>query len=345
MKHKFWLKAALVLSTFIGIVSCCCLYHIYTVNNVEILVPVAKLPENKTIADKALSVGDKIEEANIDLQPRKKGSIGQYVITDANELIGKYVVRDYYPEEEFTANSLSLNYPKKLSEKIYYSGVTMSTSLKQTSNSEVRPNDFVKVIITLNKKKDDNDQITDEMSLDGLLPDEGKVLVASKYLSAVRVVGVYESDGTDTDAKRTSKGANTKTPVSPSMITFDPNPIQEALLMYAKYNGSIDLIILPEQEQETYRKLWGIDNDGNINKDIDLNAVESEVASLNDIPTSEQTKSIGTMPKDEGKEIAKQEIIDSIESSKDTQKAVDQASKDSNNSNSTQQAKADYVEK
>ena len=208
-----------------------------------------------------LDKGDIIETADIAFSPVAKYGLSPNIVTNPNTLVGKYVTRDYYSGEHFWAFNLVTDYPKTLSERVRYSAVPVPVSLITSVNADIQEDDFVKVSIII--KKDNNDMGSYESTdITGKLPDSGVTIIEAEELQAVRVVGFYNSAGQDiTEAKRMnnmSKNSANYQSISPSFIVFDANPIQQALLLQGVYGGSIQLVIIPDETQNLYKREWGL---------------------------------------------------------------------------------------
>lgn len=183
--------------------------------------------------------------------------VGQYglssnVVKNGEMAIGKYALRDYNPEEFLFGTSLSENYLQRLSERARYGAIAVPISTINSVGGDIRPDDFVGVLISMSKGEDENyGQASSE------LPTSRSATIYSKELVAVRVLGMYNNKAElagDATKTRTSDASY----IEPTMIVFDALPIQRILLNQARDNGSIRLIIQPERIQEEYRKKWGL---------------------------------------------------------------------------------------
>lgn len=231
----------------------------------EILIPVVATSSESSEGPAGrvmLKKGDIIDVADLDSQSVGKYGLSPYIVTDPTLLVGNYVNRDYREGEYFWSFNILKDYPKTLSEKIRYSAVPVPVSLMTSVNADIQEDDFVRVRILMGKEKDDLTQY-ESTDVSGKIPDSGVNLIKTKELDAVRVVGFYDGAGADITAAKRANNMNSNDPavyqqVSPSMIVFDANPIQEALLLHAVYGGSIQLIIIPEEEQLKYKREWGL---------------------------------------------------------------------------------------
>ena len=181
--------------------------------------------------------------------------------TDPNVLVGRYVIRDYYAGEHFWDFNILDDYPKTLSERVRYSAVPVPVSLITSVNADIQEDDFVKVSIIVKKDEDDLNRY-ETTDVTGKLPDSGVTIIEAEELQAVRVVGFYDSAGADiTATKRANNMSKDKASyqnITPSFIVFDANPIQQALLLQGVYGGSIQLIIIPEEQQIEKKREWGL---------------------------------------------------------------------------------------
>lgn len=268
IKQSTYYKAGIVLGIGMAGVSALCTYVL--INNAvkTILVPVAN-PQNP---EGILRKGDIITPQDITLTEVGAFNFPTNIVVDPSHLNDMYANRDIRKGEFFYSNTLTTDYQKTLAEKVRYGAVSVPIDLISSVNADIKEDDFVTVKIIMGSDKQDDTNYSN-VDLEGKLPDAGITIIDDEALAAVRVVGFYESTGADVTKKKEAnsnisyeEGAK-ELSVSPRMIVFDANPIQQALLLQGAYGGQIQLVILPESEQIKHKKAWGlIDNDGNLVK-------------------------------------------------------------------------------
>lgn len=197
--------------------------------------------------------------------------VGEYnspknLVSEPSQVIGRYAIRDIPANEYIFSSSITNDYMKRLSEKAKYGAMAIPINTLDSVTADIRENDFVTILVSMSKNKDQEIQgeSTDQ------LPEVSTALIYTKELAAVRVLGLYTSDG-----KKYEKGV---TDGSPSMIVFDALPVQRVLLNQAIDNGKVRITILPEYVQNGFRKAWGL-LDEKDNEKVDSDKVEDIIES------------------------------------------------------------------
>lgn len=242
---------------------------LFTYTLIENSLDTVKVPvANPASPDGLLHKGDTVLAEDITLMQVGAFNFPSNIITDPEQVMDKYVTREMQAGEFFYSHILTEDYQKTLSEKVRYGAVPVPIDLISSVNADIQEDDFVMVKIIMGAQDKNDDTNYGNVNLDGKLPDSGITIIDDKALAAVRVVGFYEGTGSDITKKKLSNyNAATEAEqqaLSPRMIVFDANPIQQALLIQGAYGGQIQLVILPEEEQNKYKREWGlIDAEGN----------------------------------------------------------------------------------
>lgn len=254
----------------------------------EIIVP---------ISVKDIKTGHAITEEDITVVKINPNAASSAIVYDINQLVGNYCLRPMGANEYFYRNWISPSYARRLSERLRYSAVPASTDQLRSVNGEIKEDDFVKITI-ITSDETANSNLNDP---NGLGTNTVK-LIEPPELSAVRVLGIYDSGGIDINAKKDllvnpdgSVDPNANLPQG-SFIIFDCTDIQRALIIQAENMGKIQLVILPEADQQKERIKWGLAEDteddkeyqaGSIDVGIDYtendNKKEAEVGSPEDL--------------------------------------------------------------
>lgn len=198
------------------------------------------------VAVKPIRTGTVIKPEDVMTIEMGSYNVPQKVITNANQVIGRYAIRDIPAEELIFSSSITNDYVKRLSEKAKYGAMAMPIDMLETVAGDIKENDFVTILVSMRKSKD-QESFGEQSSQ---LPEVGTALIYTKELAAVRVLGLYSGNG-----QKYEKGV---TQGSPNMIVFDALPVQRVLLNQARDNGKIRITILPEYVQEGFRKAWGL---------------------------------------------------------------------------------------
>lgn len=259
-------SAALMITILTGLV--------LSAQNDTITVPISTQPIYK---------GEEITPDKVSYIDIGRAGIPVNLATTEAQVIGKYAVRDYGVGEYFFGTSLTTDYYKRLSEKAKYGAIAVSTNTIKAVTSDIRENDFVKVLLVM--QKDNN---SEEVEINNALEtndsevskstakftNSKSVIVSPKDLSAVRVLGVYSGDAksiewakdklnqTTPDKLKETEAANA------SIVVFDAKPVQQALLASIEYGGTMHMVILPEEVQEEYREAWGLNKDKTEAKEV-----------------------------------------------------------------------------
>lgn len=259
-------SAALMIALLTGLV--------LSAQNDTITVPISTQPIYK---------GEEITPDKVSYIDIGRAGIPVNLATTEAQVIGKYAVRDYGVGEYFFGTSLTTDYYKRLSEKAKYGAIAVSTNTIKAVTSDIRENDFVKVLLVM--QKDNN---SEEVEINNALEtndaevskstakftNSKSVIVSPKDLSAVRVLGVYSGDAksiewakdklnqTTPDKLKETEAANA------SIVVFDAKPVQQALLASIEYGGTMHMVILPEEVQEEYREAWGLNKDKTEAKEV-----------------------------------------------------------------------------
>ena len=184
------------------------------------------------------------------------------LVKKAEEVEGTYALRRFNVDEYIFSDSVAKEYKRRLPDRIRYGGVAVNISLLTSGGAELKPDDFVRGSIIIKDK--DNEAVGDISSEN--LPSTETAIVVAKELGALRVLGIYDGSGKsvssiyDQNDRVLESGASEtdKQALSPQYVIFDATKKQEALLLQANYSGRLHLTILPEEEQEAYRRQWGI---------------------------------------------------------------------------------------
>ena len=225
-------------------------------------------------------------EKDVNYATTEIGNLGlsPTMIKLSEDVEGKYALRDFNPDEYIFSDSVSNTYERRLPEKLRFGGVSVRTSLIESGGAELKPDDFVRATIIIS----DKDQESEGNMASDKLPTQDTAIVKAKELGAIRIMGIFDSSGKsissiyDANSKKLEEGLTEaeKTSLSPSYITFDATEAQEALLLQANYSGKLHLTILPEKEQNEYRKQWGIvleEGVKEVKKENDIIVAEDEV--------------------------------------------------------------------
>lgn len=203
--------------------------------------------------------GTKILETDVATVKINPNALTPQMVSNPLNVIGNYSLRDIKSGEYFYANWISTSFAKRLAERVVYCAVPAPTSQILSVNGEIKENDFVMItIITSTDASSVN--LT---NVDGV-PAAKTKLIEPPELSAVRVLGIYDGSGIDINEKKDllkapddSVDPNTQLPQG-SFIVFDCNEIQRAMILQAQYSGAMQIIILPEEEQQQHRIAWGL---------------------------------------------------------------------------------------
>lgn len=253
-------------------------------------------------------------------------NVPQQVITNANQVVGRYALRDIPAEEILFSSSITNDYIKRLSEKAKYGAMAMPINMLETVAGDIKENDFVTILVSMKKNKD-QEEFGEESSQ---LPEVNTALIYTKELAAVRVLGLYSNDGQKYE-KGVSKG-------SPSMIVFDALPVQRVLLNQARDNGKIRITILPEYVQEGFRKAWGLNKTENDEEDDTDEKIQRELESNEELEKEHmkmsEKDSIGSLVDDEDEDVIEGTSDDIMDNNIDNNSDVNDDKSDVNDDNS-----------
>lgn len=235
--------------------------------------------------------------------------VGEYnspknLVSEPSQVIGRYAIRDIPANEYIFSSSITNDYMKRLSEKAKYGAMAIPINTLDSVTADIKENDFVTILVSMKKNRDQEIQgeSTDQ------LPEVSTALIYTKELAAVRVLGLYTSDG-----KKYEKGV---TEGSPSMIVFDALPVQRVLLNQAIDNGKVRITILPEYVQNGFRKAWGL-LDEKDNEKVDSDKVEDIIESNLEKNQELEEKHMNMSEKDTIGNLVDKENDDVIEGTKE----------------------------
>ena len=262
------LKLLITLSTLIAVSCGACTFLYVQASKNTVQVPVVT---------KEVKEGEKFEfHKNYELSEVPNIGLSPTLVKKAEEIEGVYALRKFNVDEYIFSDSVATEFKRRLPDRIRYGGVAVNISLLTSGGAELKPDDFVRgSIVILDKDKEAVGDISSNN-----LPTTDTAIVVAKELGAIRVLGIYDGSGKSVSAiydqndATLSAGASEsdKQTLSPQYIIFDATKKQEALLLQANYSGKLHLTLLPEEEQEAYRKQWGIS--------MDEESAESEEASI-----------------------------------------------------------------
>ena len=262
------LKLLITLSTLIAVSCGACTFLYVQASKNTVQVPVVT---------KEVKEGERFEfHKNYELSEVPNIGLSPTLVKKAEEIEGVYALRKFNVDEYIFSDSVATEFKRRLPDRIRYGGVAVNISLLTSGGAELKPDDFVRgSIVILDKDKEAVGDISSNN-----LPTTDTAIVVAKELGAIRVLGIYDGSGKSVSAiydqndATLSAGASEsdKQTLSPQYIIFDATKKQEALLLQANYSGKLHLTLLPEEEQEAYRKQWGIS--------MDEESAESEEASI-----------------------------------------------------------------
>ena len=251
------LKLLITLSTLIAVSCGACTFLYVQASKNTVQVPVVT---------KEVKEGEKFEfHKNYELSEVPNIGLSPTLVKKAEEIEGVYALRKFNVDEYIFSDSVATEFKRRLPDRIRYGGVAVNISLLTSGGAELKPDDFVRgSIVILDKDKEAVGDISSNN-----LPTTDTAIVVAKELGAIRVLGIYDGSGKsisaiyDQNDATLSAGASEseKQTLSPQYIIFDATKKQEALLLQANYSGKLHLTLLPEEEQEAYRKQWGISMD------------------------------------------------------------------------------------
>lgn len=257
--------------------------------------------------------------------------VGEYnspknLVSEPSQVIGRYAIRDIPANEYIFSSSITNDYMKRLSEKAKYGAMAIPINTLDSVTADIKENDFVTILVSMKKNKDQEIQgeSTDQ------LPEVSTALIYTKELAAVRVLGLYTSDG-----KKYEKGV---TEGSPSMIVFDALPVQRVLLNQAIDNGKVRITILPEYVQNGFRKAWGL-LDEKDNEKVDSDKVEDIIESNLEKNQELEEKHMNMSEKDTIGNLVDKENDDVIEGTKED--IIEKKSEDNKKEHKSDEEKSD----
>lgn len=257
--------------------------------------------------------------------------VGEYnspknLVSEPSQVIGRYAIRDIPANEYIFSSSITNDYMKRLSEKAKYGAMAIPINTLDSVTADIKENDFVTILVSMKKNRDQEIQgeSTDQ------LPEVSTALIYTKELAAVRVLGLYTSDG-----KKYEKGV---TEGSPSMIVFDALPVQRVLLNQAIDNGKVRITILPEYVQNGFRKAWGL-LDEKDNEKVDSDKVEDIIESNLEKNQELEEKHMNMSEKDTIGNLVDKENDDVIEGTKED--IIEEKSEDNKEEHKSDEKKSD----
>ena len=277
------LKLLITLSTLIAVSCGACTFLYVQASKNTVQVPVVT---------KEVKEGEKFEfHKNYELSEVPNIGLSPTLVKKAEEIEGVYALRKFNVDEYIFSDSVATEFKRRLPDRIRYGGVAVNISLLTSGGAELKPDDFVRGSIVILDK--DKEAVGDVSSNN--LPTTDTAIVVAKELGAIRVLGIYDGSGKSVSAiydqndATLSAGASEsdKQTLSPQYIIFDATKKQEALLLQANYSGKLHLTLLPEEEQEAYRKQWGIS--------MDEESAESEEAPITAEEGKGETKDLDSV--------------------------------------------------
>lgn len=217
------------------------------------------------VASTSIGEGDRITSNSITYVNIHPNAITDKLITNPNDLINNYVLRNTSAGEYFYADYITTNIKERLADKVVYTAVPVPVNQQIAVNTEIKEDDFVFISIIAGSSSDDEYYTTDIPTVQILEPDQ---------LSAVRVLAVLDSSGHSvTDKKEALEDSSGNISLDESlpqasMLVLDCNGIQRALLLQAMNVGKIQISILPEKLQEEYRQKWFADASEEVTSDM-----------------------------------------------------------------------------
>lgn len=267
MKYKRKnVSAAMSAFALIGCILLSASVHVYYKSSeVSVQIPVANTE---------MKEGDKITTDDIIYKQVHRDVVSDKLITNPEDLVGNYILRDTNPGEYLYSDFVSIDYYERIADKAIYSAVPIPVNQLTSVNGEIKEDDFVLLSIVVGGTKEGEEFNSDISTAE--LPDV--TIIESPQLSAVRVLGVVDNSGLSVNDKREAVvDASGKPPVDsslpqPSMLILDCNPMQRALILQGTNVGKVQVSILPEAQQAEYRKQYlGIDttnaNNTGVNKE------------------------------------------------------------------------------
>ena len=297
MTRKSVLFISAIIAFIVSFLSGCGIYFWVMNSKSEIIVP---------ISTRDIKEAHMITEEDVTTVKINPNAASNTIVYNVKDLVGKYTLRPIGPNEYFYRTWISPDYAKRLAERVRYCAVPAPTSQLQSVNGEIKEDDFVRItIITGNEGASVN-----ENSATGL-GQTGVKLIEPPELSAVRVLGIYDGSGIDINAKKDlivgadgTVDPNSSLPQG-SFVIFDCTDIQRALILQAQNSGTLQLIILPEKDQQAERVKWGLveaEEDDNTAGDIDVGIDYSQPADNHATPGSQEDAA--------QQEARRQELID-----------------------------------
>lgn len=251
MTRKFILLFSAIVAFLVALFAGAGIYFWVMNSKSEIVVPIS-------VQD--IKTGHAITEEDITTVKINPNAATSAIVYNINDLVGNYCLRNMGPNEYFYKNWISPSYARKLTERMRYTAVIASTDQMRSVNGEIKEDDFVKITI-ITSDDGANNNLNDPNTLTTNTPVK---LIEPPELSAVRVLGIYDGSGIDINEKKAlvfnpdgSIDPNASIPQG-SFIIFDCTDIQRALIIQAEHMGIIQLVLLPEADQQAERIKWGL---------------------------------------------------------------------------------------
>ncbi len=224
----------------------------------------SKIRTTVPLTTKTIKAGEKLTAnhfTQIEIPP--SAISGTNVVTNANDIVGTYALRDLGPGEFLYANWLATDYYERIAEKTIYSALPIAVSQFTSVNTEVKPDDFIRLSVVIGSEL--NGSYAGSMSQTGV-PDNVEIIEPTEF-SRLRVLSVLDGSGTDLTNRRDdllaqqsaaeAEGGGVSLPQA-SMLILDVTDTQRVMLLQAASLGTLQMSIIPEEEQEKERVIWGI---------------------------------------------------------------------------------------
>ena len=312
-RHTTKYKIALIISSILLAAAITLFYFAIENTKKTISVPITK----QKIRTGSMITPDKVAKTQI-----SRIGLTDNLLRYTEDVVGKYALRDYGEHEYFFSTGLTDDYVRTVKEKARFGAIAVPISNMTSVNGEIKENDFIKIIGVV-KNEDEGGSQRIQLANGEFLSEPKVKTYNTVELSAVRVLGIYDSAGKSTEmykedvlkAEKESKEAlDGATAKAPSMLVLDVLPIQQSLLIQLSNSGTLQVVILPERVQMERRKEWGlIDDTGREVEDPDAN-LDINDASRKYMESQKETELLdkAIIPEDEQAEPSKDQTPEQI---------------------------------
>lgn len=310
MKRKTVLQLMFLISVCISVFLAMGIYLWVMNNKQEIVLPVSARPITKN---------SRMLKGDVTFVKVNPNVMSPKMISSEFDIIGNYSLRDMNAGEYFYADWISASIARRLADRVVYGAVPISTNQLLSVNGEVRADDFVMVTIITSAEGDA--LITNVAGV----PTKKVRLIEPPELSALRVLGIVDASGQDINYKKQNLQAPNGTIDSGSslpqgsILIFDCNEIQRAMLLQASYSGLLQVIILPEAEQQAHRLAWGLTGELEDEEEVVSVApqltpeqLEERRKQLQDVSDAEVAAEVQKAADEQGVELTPVEISDDV---------------------------------